>query len=188
MGLHAGTVHEPGLGSPSVGEMAHEPVAGDRGRHPGEDAPRDPGPAAAQIERQSDWQLMGHPGALHEAVEPAASDLGIRVEFGWPGQVQTAMQLPDRVDQHRPTMREIVVAARLPLGPVAGVVNADHAEGAVHADGCSEPDQHRLDPARAVEAPVDEAPMKAHRVAQEQRRSGGEDEDSQGAPGQRRGA
>ena len=47
-------------------------------------------------------------------------------------------------------MRQIGMAARLALRPVANVVLADHAEGAGHADQRAEIDEQLLEPERAI--------------------------------------
>lgn len=74
-------VDQPGLRAAAVGQVADEPVTHDRGRHAGAGAPDHEPPAARQIKRRRDRQLLQHPGPLQEAVEPVLPDAA-QVESG----------------------------------------------------------------------------------------------------------
>jgi hypothetical protein len=95
-------------------------------------------------------------------------------------QHQPPVHLPDGVDQHRPTIGQIVVTVGLALGPVAQVVGADHPERAAHAHRGPDPDKPVLQPQRTLEAAVDHAPVKADGMAEQQGRPGRQDEDGNG--------
>jgi hypothetical protein len=70
MGLDAGLPDPPRLRPATVRQMAHEPVAGHRGRDPHADTPDHEAPAAEQIEADRDRNLLQHPCPFEEAVEP----------------------------------------------------------------------------------------------------------------------
>ncbi len=79
------------------------------------------------------------------------------------------MHLPEAVAQQRGPVREIGMAVGLALRPVADVVLAYHAIRAGHTDQRAEVDEHLLQPVRAVERAMDEAPVHAQRVAEADR-------------------
>lgn len=133
MSLNARALHAPGLGAAPVGQMANEPVAGDRGGDPGADAPDHKAPAASQIERRRDRDLLQHPRSLKKAVEPVTTHAA-EIEGRRAVELQSAVHLPDRVNHKATPVGEIVVTVRLPLAPVPQIVGADHPEGSAHAD------------------------------------------------------
>jgi hypothetical protein len=52
------------------------------------------------------------------------------------------VQLPEGVDQQASTMSEKLVAFRLPLSPIPGVVYPQYAEGTRHADQYAQPNKN----------------------------------------------
>ncbi len=183
VGLNGGAIDEPGLRPAPVGKVTDEPMAGDRGGHPHTDPPDDEWPAAAKIEPRREGDLLQHPTPLQPAVEAVGGDGRRRGEHRRPVQTDAAMELSPSVAEHRAPVTEIAVARRLALGPIARVVDAHHAERAVHADHGRAPDQDDLQPERALEASVDQAPMQSDRVAEQQGRGGEEQKDPDSAPG-----
>ena len=100
------------------------------------------------------------------------------------GELQLAMQLPPAVAQERGAVRQVGVAVRLPLRPVADVVLADHAVGTGHAHQRAQIDEQPLQPQRAVIGAVDEAAMHAERMAEADGDGRGGEEQRQRAPGE----
>jgi hypothetical protein len=145
VGLNPGLLHQPGLRTAPVGQMADEPVTDHRGADPGADAPDDESPAADQPERRRDRYLLQHPRPFEEAIEPVPSDAAV-VEGRRLLQNQPPVHLPYGVDQHRSAVGQIVVAVGLALGPVAQVVGADHPERSAHSHRRPEPDEDMLQP------------------------------------------
>lgn len=116
------------------------------------------------------------PVPVNQAIEPVSGDVGLDRQAGRRGQFEVAMHLPKGVDRPRPAMGEIVVAPWLALRPVAEIVGSDHGEGAAQADQRAEIDEGVLQPQGTGKALVDQAPMHADRMAQQQDRGGLDDE------------
>ncbi|MNY22949.1 hypothetical protein D3C86_1565910 [compost metagenome] len=147
--------------------MADEPVADDADRHADADAPDHEAPAAHQPQQARDRRLLPHPGVLQKTVEGIASD-PTQIEGRRLIQHQSAIHLPDGVDRHGASMRQVVVTVGLTLRPVTQVVGADHPEGTAHAHQRSDPDQQPFQPQGTVEAAVDQPPVKPNRMAEQQ--------------------
>ena len=145
VGLNARALDPPRLRPPAMGQMADEPVAGDRGRDPGTDAPDHEAPAAQQIQTDRDRQLLQHPGPLQKTIEAIPSDPA-QIEGRRMVELQPGVHLPDCIDRHRPPVGQIIVAVALALGPVAQIMGADHPERPAHAHGGPDPDQPVLQP------------------------------------------
>src|SRR6185369_2783745 len=93
-----------------------------------------PGYAAQREEQRRPGKLLRHPGAIDDLVEAILGDAALHDELWGMRQGQFAMQLPEAIAQDRRAVREIGMAARLALRPIADVVLADHAIGTGHAD------------------------------------------------------
>ncbi len=148
-----------------------------RGRDAGGNAPHQPWDSTDSEEQHGPRQLLGHPGALDEPVEAILGDAALHDELGRMRELQLAMQLPKAIAQDRRAMRQIGVAAGLPLRPVADVVLADHAVGAGHADQRAQIDEQALQPQRAIVGSVYEPAVHAEGVAEaDGGRRGGQEE------------
>src|SRR5215510_4027761 len=144
--LHARTIDMPGARPAIVREVADQPVSGDAGRHPQRDAPNDPWHAADSKEHERPRNLLRHPGALDKLIEAILAHAPLHHQLGWMREHELAMQLPEAVAQDRRAVREIWMAVRLALRPVADVVLADHAVGTGHAHQRAAIDEEPLEP------------------------------------------
>src|SRR6185369_2329589 len=112
----------------AVGDVADQPVAGGADRDAHEAAPDEPRQAAEREEQQRPGQLLPAPRALEEAVERIRRRDGILARLPRRREVEAAVQVPQVVAPPRLAVREVVVAPRLVLLEVAGVVQAEEAE------------------------------------------------------------
>src|SRR5262245_57761530 len=109
-----------------MGKIAHQPMARNRSRDPGRNAPHHPRYAANGKEQRGPGQLLCYPGAHNESLKPFVDDPPLHNEYGWMSQPQFTMQLPESIAQNRGTVRKVRVTPGLALRPVADVVLADH--------------------------------------------------------------
>ena len=90
-------------------------------------------------------------------------------------QAQLADELPPRIDPERATVAQVVVADRKTLRVVAQLVLAQQSERAGEPDLHAEIDEHVFEPARALEAVVDQLAVAAERVSEQQHDGGARD-------------
>lgn len=186
--LHRDAIDRPALMAAAMGEMADEPMTGQRDADPDRDAPDEPGQAANGEEQDGPGQLLQHPGSFEKAIEGVIVGRGLDDETWRMVELHCAMHLPPGIDEEGAAVRIEIMALLLALGPVADVVRGDHAEGACHADQCAEIDQKTLEPERRFKAAMDEKAMHADRMAGAECHGACRDEEGEGVPGEGEGA
>src|SRR5262249_44501874 len=139
--LNTGTLDVPGSRPAIVGEIADEPMSGDRRGNARRDAPDKPGHAADGVEQDRPGQLLRHEGAINKLIEAVVAYAPLEHELGRMRERELAVQLPIAVAQDRGTVCKVWMAGGLALRPVANVVLADHAIGARHPDQRTEIDE-----------------------------------------------
>src|SRR5262249_62415481 len=97
---------------------------------------------------------------------------------------QLAMELPETVAQDRGAVRQVGMAARLALRPVADVVLTDHAVWPGHPDQRAAIDEQAFEPERAVVGAVDKTAVHAERMAEADGDSAGRQEQRERVPGE----
>jgi hypothetical protein len=152
---------------------------GEAGRNP----PHAPGHTADGQEQCCPRELLSHPAQFDRAVEATLGNAVLQDQLGRMRQLELAMQLPPPVAQDRGAVRQIGMAARLALCPIAQIVLADHAGGTSHPDERAQVHKQPLEPQRAAIGTVDEPPMHAERMAKAHR-CGRRDQEHQPTPGE----
>jgi hypothetical protein len=150
-------------------------MAGHRHADPRADAPQQPRPAAEREQQDGHGQLLQHPGPLEEAVEPVAGDARRDLDARRRGQHQPAVQVPGVVGPGAGAVGQVGVAGRLALAPVAQVVALDHRQRPAHAHQRAQVHHQVVQPGRALEAAVDQPPVEADRMADQQGGAGQHD-------------
>src|SRR6516165_1926798 len=145
-------LYDEALAAAAMGEMPDQPMARHAHAHPHADAPHQPACAADRVKQYGPRELLEHPGALDESIEPVVGEPRLRLELGRMRQHEPAMQLPPSVAPEARAMAGIVVTCRLALRPIAKIVDAHHADRAGHPDQCAQVDAQMLEPQRTIEA------------------------------------
>src|SRR5262249_1055631 len=132
--------------------------------------------ATEREEQHRPWNLLRHPGPVDELVETIVTHAPLYDQRWRMDELELAVELPEAVAQDRRAAREISVASRLALRPIADVVLADHAVGAGHADQRAAVDEQPFEPERTVVGAVDEPAVHTERMTEADRDGAGRKE------------
>lgn len=167
--LHRSAFNMPVLGAAPMRKVSHPPVSCQADTDPQAHPPQNPARTAQCIQKQGPWQLLRHPRALYPHQEAVVLECFRYLETRWARKFKFAVQLPPGVMEERAAVREVVVALRLSLGPIAKVVGSHHAHRACHSNQRTEVDEQAFHPARTLVAAMNEAAVHAQRMPQAQR-------------------
>jgi len=105
---------------------------------------------------------------LHELQERVIREARLDDERWRVPQVEAAVELPPAVVPEAASVTQVVVASRKPLRVVAQFVLLQEAQRAIEADEHAAVHERSLEPARTLEAVVDELAMAAQRMPEQQ--------------------
>lgn len=169
-----------------VGEIADQPVAGQREGDATRNAEQDPGQPSEEIEGNGEDDLLAHPGFFEELVEPVFSNARLDLENGGMGELETTMQVVDPVFPERGLVDVEPVTPWVPLRPIPDVVQIEHGEGPTHSDKSAEVDEKVFQPARCLKTSMNQQSVQTDGVTGAESHDGEKSTDEKGRPGEPR--
>jgi len=120
--LNRCVLDEPILMSAPMGDVRDVPMHRETDGNAHDHTPDHPRPAAKQIEKNCDGDLMKHPCPLKEAIEWVVANARARIEIGRSVENEPEVQIVESIDEHGLLMSQEPVTVGLPLRPVTNVM------------------------------------------------------------------
>ena len=132
-------------------------------------APQHPRESADREEKGGEGKLDEPPVTVHEPHKGVVRDVGLDAQTRRAVEVEAAEELPRNIAQKAEAVREIIVALRQALRPVARVVNADDGRWPAHADEDAKKNERAAQGLSRAKSAVDHEAVHPDAVAEQQR-------------------
>jgi hypothetical protein len=145
-------------------------------------APNEPRPPSKEEEEGRQRQLVQAPRPLKETIEWVVPKSILHRQHRRALELKLAGELPEQIQWQWLSMSKEVVTPRLPLCPIALVVNTDDPKGSGYSNQNPDIDERTLKRLRAIKGAMDHQAVHAHAVADKQTCIGGSNKQGESTP------